>query len=50
MKNANAISTEQYSDFLSEESSTQMIVRPFHIITTAVLLVAWVLLGTVLLG
>jgi len=50
MKNSNVILTDQYSDLLPEESSTQFIVRPFHIICTAMLLVAWAWLGTVIIG
>lgn len=50
MKNTNVTLTDQYSDILPEESSTQFIVRPFHIIGTAVLLLAWAWLGTVIIG
>jgi hypothetical protein len=50
MKNTSVVLTNQYSDILPEESSTQFIVRPFHIIGTAVLLVAWAWLGTVIIS
>ena len=51
MKNTNILlAEEQYSEILSEEQSTQFIVRPFHIIGTAALLVAWAWLGTVIIG
>jgi hypothetical protein len=50
MKNTNVILTDQYSDILPEESSTQFIVRPIHIIGTAMLLVAWAWLGTVIIS
>ncbi len=50
MKNTNVTLTDQYSDILPEESSTQFIVRPFHIVGTAVLLVAWAWLGTIIIS
>lgn len=50
MKNANVSLTDQYSDILPEESSTQFVVKPFHIIGTALLLVAWAWLGTVIIS
>jgi len=50
MKNTNTILTDQYSDILPEESSTQFNVRPYHIIGTALLLVAWAWLGTVIIS
>jgi hypothetical protein len=50
MKNTNVILTEQYSDYLPEESSTQFVVKPFHIIGTALLLLAWAWLGTVIIS
>lgn len=50
MKNTNVTLTEQYLDILPEESSAQFIVRPFHIIGTAVLLVAWAWLGTIIIN
>lgn len=50
MKNTNVSLTDQYSDILPEESSTQFVVKPFHIIGTALLLVAWAWLGTVIIS
>ncbi|MDO9255533.1 MAG: hypothetical protein Q7U54_08480 [Bacteroidales bacterium] len=50
MKNTDVILTDQYSDILPEESSTQFVVKPFHIIGTAVLLLAWAWLGTVIIS
>lgn len=50
MKNTNAILTDQYSDILPEESSAQFVVKPFHIIGTALLLVAWAWLGTIIIS
>lgn len=50
MKNTDLLHTETYSEYFSEESSNQFIVRPYHIITTAILLAAWAWLGTVLIG
>jgi hypothetical protein len=50
MKNTNVTLTDQYSDILPEESSTQFVVRPFHIVGTALLLVAWVWLGTIIIS
>jgi hypothetical protein len=50
MKDRNILLADQYTDIFSEETSTQFIVRPYHIIGTAVLLVAWAWLGTVILG
>ncbi len=50
MKNANSILTDQYSDILPEETSSEFIIRPFHLIGTAVLLVAWAWLGTIIIS
>ncbi len=50
MKNTNVFLAEEYTDIFSEESSTQLIIRPFHIICTAMLLVGWAWLGTVIIG
>lgn len=50
MKNENVNLSDQYTDILPEESSTQFIVKPFHIICTAMLLVAWAWLGTVIIS
>jgi hypothetical protein len=50
MKNTDIILTDQYSDILPEESSTQFVVKPFHIIGTALLLLAWAWLGTVIIS
>lgn len=50
MKNTDILYTEQYSEILTEETATQFIVRPYHIIGTAVLLVAWAWLGTIIIG
>ncbi len=50
MKNTNIILTDQYSEILPEESSTQFVVKPFHIIGTALLLLAWAWLGTVIIS
>jgi len=50
MKNTDAILPDQYLDILPEESSTQFVVKPFHIIGTALLLVAWAWLGTVIIS
>jgi hypothetical protein len=50
MKNTDIVLTDQYAELYSEESSTQFIVRPYHIIGTAALLVAWAWLGTVIIG
>ncbi|MFN8133776.1 MAG: hypothetical protein U0Z17_00560 [Bacteroidales bacterium] len=50
MKNTDILYTEHYSEILSEETSTQFMVRPYHIIGTAVLLVAWAWLGTIIIG
>jgi hypothetical protein len=50
MKNTDILLTDQYSEIYSEESSAQFIVRPYHIIGTAALLVAWAWLGTVIIG
>jgi hypothetical protein len=50
MKNTDVIFTDQYSEILPEESSTQFVVKPFHIIGTALLLLAWAWLGTVIIN
>jgi hypothetical protein len=50
MKNANIQLANQYTEILPEESSTQFEVKPFHIIFSAILLVAWAWLGTVIIG
>ena len=50
MKDSNVILTDSYTDVLSEESSTQFKVRPYHIIGTALLLVAWAWLGTIIIS
>jgi len=50
MKNSNVILTDSFTENLPEESSTQFIVRPFHIIGTAMLLVAWAWLGTLIIN
>jgi hypothetical protein len=50
MKNTDMLPTDQYLDIFSEETSTQFIVRPYHIIGTAMLLVAWAWLGTVIIS
>jgi hypothetical protein len=50
MKNTNVTLTDQYSDILPEESSTQFVVKPFHIVGTALLLVAWAWLGTIIIS
>jgi hypothetical protein len=50
MKNTDVILTDSYTDILPEESSTQFIVKPFHIIGTALLLLAWAWLGTVIIS
>lgn len=51
MKHTNTIlSTDQYTDLLTEDTSTQFMVRPFHIVVTAMLLVAWAWLGTIIIG
>ena len=50
MKNTNEILTEEFTEIYSEEASNQFIVKPFHIIGTAVLLVAWAWLGTVIIS
>jgi hypothetical protein len=50
MKNTNLLPTDPYADILPEESSSQFMVRPIHIIFTAALLVAWAWLGTVIIG
>ncbi len=50
MKNTDLNSTDSYTDILPEESTTQFIVKPIHIIFTAALLVAWAWLGTVIIG
>lgn len=50
MKNTNALLSDQQTEILPEESSGQFMVKPIHIIFTAVLLVAWAWLGTVIIG
>lgn len=50
MKNTDILYTEQYSEILTEETSTQFTVRLYHIIGTAVLLVAWAWLGTIIIS
>jgi hypothetical protein len=50
MKNANTLPTDSYTEMLTEETSTQFMVKPFHIIFTAMLLVAWAWLGTVIIS
>jgi hypothetical protein len=50
MQNTNLLPTEQYTELIPEETSTRFTVRPFHIVFTAMLLVAWAWLGTVILG
>jgi hypothetical protein len=50
MKNTSLLQTDQYTEIVPEESSTQFVVRPFHIVFTAMLLCAWVWLGTVIIG
>ena len=50
MKNTIVTLTDSYTDILPEESSTEFVVRPIHIIGTAVLLAAWAWLGTVIIS
>jgi hypothetical protein len=50
MKNANLLQNDPYTEILPEESSTQFMVRPIHIVFTAALLVAWAWLGTIIIG
>jgi hypothetical protein len=50
MKNTGPHLNNTYTDILTEESSTHFTVRPIHIIFTAMLLVAWAWLGTIILG
>jgi len=50
MKNTDVTLTDSYTDILPEESTTQFVVKPFHIIGTAVLLLAWAWLGTVIIS
>jgi len=50
MKNTNILQPDQYTEILPEETSTQFVVKPFHIVFTAMLLVAWAWLGTVIIG
>jgi hypothetical protein len=50
MKDSNVILADSYSDILPEESSSQFVIRPFHIIGTAVLLLAWAWLGTLIIN
>jgi hypothetical protein len=49
MENSKPLTPEQYADIMPE-ATTQFIVRPIHIIITAMLLVAWAVLGTVLIA
>jgi len=50
MKTTDTLQTDSYTEMLTEESSTQFMVKPFHIICTAMLLVVWAWLGTVIIG
>jgi hypothetical protein len=50
MKNTDTLPANSYTEMLTEETSTQFMVKPFHIIFTAMLLVAWAWLGTVIIG
>lgn len=50
MKNTELLPNDPYTEMLQEETSTQFMVRPIHIIFTAALLVAWAWLGTVIIG
>ncbi len=50
MKNTNSLPSDHYAEILPEESTNHFIVRPIHIIFTAILLVAWAWLGTVMIG
>ena len=50
MKNTNVTLIDSYTDILPEKSSTEFVVRPIHIIGTALLLVAWAWLGTVIIS
>ena len=50
MKDSNVILADSYSDILPEESSSQFVIRPFHIIGTALLLLAWAWLGTLIIN
>jgi hypothetical protein len=49
MKNTDTLQTDQYTEMLPEDSSSQFMVKPVHIIFTAMLLVAWAWLGTVII-
>jgi len=49
MKHTNPLESDLYTDVLPEETSFQFNVRPFHIIGTAILLVAWAWLGTIII-
>ena len=50
MKNQNMLSTLEFTDTLPEETTAQLMVKPFFVFCTAILLVAWVWLGAVIIG
>ncbi len=49
MKTTKSLQNNSYTEMLPEDSSAQFMVKPVHIIFTAVLLVAWAWLGTVII-
>ena len=49
MKNTHTLESNLDTNLLPEETTTQLNVRPLHIIGTAMLLLDWACLGTVLI-
>lgn len=50
MKNTDVTLIDSYTEILPEESSTHFVVKPIHIIGTAVLLLAWAWFGTIIIS
>jgi hypothetical protein len=50
MKDTNTLPTNPYTEMLQEDLSSTFVVKPFHIIFTAMLLVAWAWLGTIIIN
>jgi hypothetical protein len=49
MKDTNVLPTNPYTEILPEEMPSQFVVKPVHIVFTAMLLVAWAWLGTLII-
>ena len=49
MKDTNVLPANPYTEMLPEEMTSQFVVKPVHIVFTAMLLVAWGWLGTLII-